>query len=424
MANCLKYKNVYGYSLASSTPQWNGSARSADPLTGSGYYSIRDMYSSVGIVVGLARDGQKEGYSHIEFGLYFSRGVARVIENSILIGDPVSFTPDAEFHIVRAAETIYYCMSSIFYGSTDPNLPGTPFATSAVKSYGTYYLAASLYNVGDTIIAMSLNELGSTYGSSSGGLLIGGLAASAAITNTVGLFQIQGSATGRMLAGSSGSMLINGLCSNYAYAESRPTFSLSGLAYSALAPAVSGVEGYMEITGSSYGAEVFPITVLGQFRIAGKTSDRFVGEAAGQFWSFGICGGQRSAPANYFNIGLKLTDENGTDYVSRFAPINVFPSYKNEHGYFLINKEDLADVSDSDPNSDWTHVVLSMFKKVRDTYEELPAPDQPAAATPWILSSSSVTASNHGLTVTNIVEDEIEFTFILQANFSSLMEET
>lgn len=160
MATCLTTRPVYG-PLTTNTPAWNGSARSNAEFVGSCYFGFEVPRATVGAVVGLNDDDTSSHYSEIQHGLYFSRGSVTVWELGVQRG-PSAYAYDegARFYIVRLGTSVLYCErpagtpeATFFTIPRYPGveLPGAVIYASLAPSYGSVFLDASLYAVGDRV---------------------------------------------------------------------------------------------------------------------------------------------------------------------------------------------------------------------------------------------------------------------------------
>lgn len=129
----------YDYNLG-----WNAGARSNIFLSADGGYLFTVPQSVVGVIVGLNSDDLGAGYFEIDHALYFSNGIARVLENGVEKANLGAYTGADEWRIERIASTVLYKKNtSVAY-------------VSAVPSAGTVFLDASLYSGGDSVICPSI----------------------------------------------------------------------------------------------------------------------------------------------------------------------------------------------------------------------------------------------------------------------------
>ena len=136
---------VPGTTSQQSTPNlgWNASARSVGSLMGDGTASFSLGANDIGAVVGFNEMPDAEslgsGYVEITYGIYGSRGMARVIEGGNYKTGGVAYTDATVFSINRIAGAIYYL------------LDGRVIHKSASTSLEELLLDSSLYAGGDAV---------------------------------------------------------------------------------------------------------------------------------------------------------------------------------------------------------------------------------------------------------------------------------
>jgi hypothetical protein len=128
---------------------WNAAARSIASIMGDGSATFTPNVASIGAVIGLNElaDSLGEDYREISFGLFFQRGMCRVIEQGATKTPFVAFTQGDVFSISRTDGAIYYAKNSaVFYRS---------LTTSADE----LLLDLSLYAGGDAVYDASLSTV-------------------------------------------------------------------------------------------------------------------------------------------------------------------------------------------------------------------------------------------------------------------------
>lgn len=125
---------------------WNASARSVDSIIGDGTVSFSPRIDMVGAVIGLNEMDSSSGsdYSEITYGLYFNRGLYRVVEGGSIKTGGLAYVVDDVFNITRVNGEVFYALNNhVFYRSEQISL-----AELLVDS--------SLYSGGDTVYDASL----------------------------------------------------------------------------------------------------------------------------------------------------------------------------------------------------------------------------------------------------------------------------
>lgn len=125
---------------------WNSSARSIPSIIGDGTASFTVRVDEVGAVVGLNEmyDSSGSDYFEITYGLYFTRGTYRVVEQGIVKTGSLTYVADDVFTVSRADNDVFYAINNVvFYKST---LPSTT----------ELLLDCSLYAGGDAIYDATL----------------------------------------------------------------------------------------------------------------------------------------------------------------------------------------------------------------------------------------------------------------------------
>lgn len=125
---------------------WNASARSLKSVSGDFTATFLSSVSAVGAVVGMNEifDSRGSHYSEISYGIHFTRGYYRVIEQGAIKTGSLSFVATDVFSISRAGDVVVYLKN------------GSVFYVSAKPSSNELLLDVSLYAAGDAIYDASL----------------------------------------------------------------------------------------------------------------------------------------------------------------------------------------------------------------------------------------------------------------------------
>lgn len=123
-----------------STPAWDASAWSLDPLTGDGEFSFSVSKSSSAVVCGLSERNLGIHYATIQFGFFVEAGKAKIVETgAIRQAIPGVWGVDDRFRIVRRQGVVRYYINDVKY------------YTSLTTTYSTLFADCSLYAFNDSI---------------------------------------------------------------------------------------------------------------------------------------------------------------------------------------------------------------------------------------------------------------------------------
>lgn len=211
-----------------------------------------------------------------------------------------------------------------------------------------------------------------------------------------------------------------GFCGMPIVGEAEGTFYIGGLSSNDYVPYYSDARGGLRIPGCCGSSSL--IRAPGSFHLSGLSISRTVttswyAEARDSIRFYGVCGGGRTYGNNYFNVPLYLVDELGRDYVSRFAPMRVFPGFGLANGYFSIPISDLDKLTAEEAQSNAPRVILNLLRKAED------AADQLYSVRSWSLSMDKFSISGRGMNTTRVTECELEFSFLIQPEHATLVEE-
>lgn len=195
---------------------WNSGARSIEELTGDGTAKWSVAASTIGAVVGLNTLDTGVSFAEIQHGFFFNHGFASVMELGAGKTAPVAYASNDVFAVVRSGSIVRYYKNDVL------------IHTSAVPSYGTVFLDASLYSGGDTITDPSMEALIETpaTGESSTALRALSTAGGVAYSNSLGTLQaLTTSITGTQSQGSVTSLQpLSTASADYAYGTSNASF--------------------------------------------------------------------------------------------------------------------------------------------------------------------------------------------------------
>jgi hypothetical protein len=120
---------------------WNASARSLAVIDADGEATFSIPLSSVGVVMGFNEPGDSlgSGYVDINYGLYCTRGIYRVLEDGVVKFGGLAYNEGDVFSITRTAGSVVYALNAV------------PFYTSLTASTGPLLLDTSLYAGGDSV---------------------------------------------------------------------------------------------------------------------------------------------------------------------------------------------------------------------------------------------------------------------------------
>lgn len=125
---------------------WNAAAVSAASFEGNAAFFFSVLASSVGVVCGLNRSREDNGYATIDYAIKCTNGYYVVVENGVAKTEPEPFTNGTEFTIQRVGDSIAYLEG------------GNVFYESAVHWDGRLVADASLYAAGDSITFAEFGE--------------------------------------------------------------------------------------------------------------------------------------------------------------------------------------------------------------------------------------------------------------------------
>lgn len=125
---------------------WTASAQSLSEITGDGEYSFSFLPSSLGVVTGLTARTVDSGYADIQYGVFFDKGKALVIEGGVNRTSYVGVPVGAVFTIKRLAGVVsYWCDAYL-----------DPLYVSSTPSAAPLVADASMYSAGDGIVGAML----------------------------------------------------------------------------------------------------------------------------------------------------------------------------------------------------------------------------------------------------------------------------
>lgn len=148
--NGSKYELVYDPNLG-----WNSSARTIDSITGDGTANFSPRIDITGAVIGLNEvfDSLTSNYQEISFGIYFTRGTYKVVEQGVLKTTALTYQANDIFSIARTSGEIFYSINNkVFY-------------KSAITSIDELLIDCSLYAGGDAIYNAELLSVSNVVGS-------------------------------------------------------------------------------------------------------------------------------------------------------------------------------------------------------------------------------------------------------------------
>lgn len=158
---CIRQEPIYSWVKVPDGPGWSGSAFSNSALANSGYFRFGVPVTTSGAVIGFAVDPSGSDYNGITHGFMFQNGRYAVCEHGELKTEFTTYNHNDTFLVFRFGTTVYYLVqyANVVYTI----LPGTIVYTSEVPSFGSVYLDASLYAVGDRITFAEMSEEAAAY---------------------------------------------------------------------------------------------------------------------------------------------------------------------------------------------------------------------------------------------------------------------
>lgn len=122
---------------------WNSSAISTGLFSGDSSLDFFVNPASIGVVVGLNRAREDDGYSTIDYAFKCTNGSYVVIENGVARTAAATFTSADEFSIQRLGDTIQFIVAGVLKFTSTAHYSGTLLADASLYAAGDEVLSAS-----------------------------------------------------------------------------------------------------------------------------------------------------------------------------------------------------------------------------------------------------------------------------------------